>query len=56
MAEQIEPSAEACTYVYMLQVVYKGNNSVVRKDLGELVEFMKEIDELFNGFIDSWLC
>ena len=48
--------AEACTYVYMLQVIYKGTNSVVRKDLGELVEFMREIDQLFNGFIDIWLC
>ena len=56
MAEQIEPMAEACTYVYMLQVIYKGTNTVVRKDLGELVEFMREIDQLFNGFIDIWLC
>ena len=48
--------AEACTYVYMLQVIYKGTNTVVRKDLGELVEFMREIDQLFNGFIDIWLC
>ena len=36
--------SEASTYIYMLQVAYKGSNSVVRKDLGELVEFMKDID------------
>ena len=47
---------EASKYVYMLSVSYKGNNSVVRKDLAELVDFMREIDHLFNGFVDSWLC
>jgi len=47
---------EASTYIYMLSVSYKGTNQVVRKDLGELVEFMNEIDQLYNGFVDSWLC
>ena len=47
---------EASQYVYMLSVSYKGNNSVVRKDLAELVDFMRGIDQLYNGFVDKWLC
>ena len=40
----------------MLSVSYKGSNQRIRKDLAELVEFMREVDQLFNGFVDNWLC
>jgi len=56
MPEQIEPVAETAQYVYIFQVINKGHTSIVRKDLGELVDFMKELDQLFNGFVDSQLC
>ena len=27
-----------------------------RLETGKNVEFMREIDQLFNGFVDSWFC
>lgn len=47
--------AEVASYVYIFQVVYKGENSVVRKDLGELVNFLKQIEQTYNGFVDTTL-
>ena len=47
--------AEAAKFVYMLQVVFKGQSFVVRKDLSELVEFMQEIEKLYNGYTDSYI-
>lgn len=29
---------------------------MVRKDLAEVVDFLKEIDQTFNGFVDTQLC
>lgn len=56
IAEQLEPLAYAASYIYIFQVINKGQNSVVRKDLAEIVEFLREIDQTFNGFIDTQLC
>lgn len=28
----------------------------MRKDLGELVEFMIEIEKVYTGYVDMWLC
>lgn len=37
-------------------MIFKGQTYVVRKDLGELVDFMHEIDKLYNGFVDTFIC
>ena len=55
IAEQIEPMAEAAKFIYLLQVVFKGQTYIVRKDLSELVDFMQEIDKLYNGFVDVYI-
>ena len=39
----------------MLSVSYKNSSTQIRKDLGEMIEFMKEIDQLFNGYVDTQL-
>ena len=37
-------------------MIFKGQTYVVRKDLCELVDFMQEIDKLYNGFVDNFIC
>ena len=47
---------EASKYVYRFEVIYRNQTTMVQKDLCELVSFAQNVEAMFSGYVDTWLC
>lgn len=50
---EMTPEAEAAKYTYTFKIVNRGKSSHVTKDLNEVLLFLRDVEEMFNGFTDA---